>query len=351
MSQNNRPRAWLVKVVQYGLATVALGWVVSTGELHRTAALLGNVTAWAIGLILLVTGIEFGTRFSMWYVLLNGRHPTPFATAARIDVLIKFINHLIPSKASGHSLAPIVIHHFTDSDWTESVTIAGLNTGLYATLYGIVAVLGIVTIFPRLSTAVLIVVGLSAGLYLGIGVGILTVGRRLDVVTSPVAWVATRLGALPLVGDIVRTLPDELPSFTERSSALFRELSNRPWILGVYSLSWAGTLMIAPGIRVWVLMTEFGEPFTPAILLPVVLVVAYSVTILPLTPGGIGIAEASAVVVFVSLGVPQWVALPVVLIDRFLGVYLPALLGWYPMTQVDLSALGLTEPIEGARKP
>jgi uncharacterized protein (TIRG00374 family) len=66
---------------------------------------------------------------------------------------------------------------------------------------------------------------------------------------------------------------------------------------------------------------------------------AYSVTILPLTPGGVGVAEASATLVLVSLGVSQEVAIAVVLVDRVFGVYLPALLGAVPMATLDLSTL------------
>ena len=73
--------------------------------------------------------------------------------------------------------------------------------------------------------------------------------------------------------------------------------------------------------------------------LPLYLVTAYSITLLPLTPGGIGVTEATAVAVFAGLGIPESVAIPVIFLDRFLGVYLPALLGWYPATDVDVSVL------------
>jgi uncharacterized protein (TIRG00374 family) len=84
---------------------------------------------------------------------------------------------------------------------------------------------------------------------------------------------------------------------------------------------------------------SFGVTVQPAILLPLYLVTAYSVTLLPLTPGGIGVTEATATAVFVSLDVPSAVIIPVIFLDRFLGVYLPALVGWYPSLDMDLSAL------------
>jgi uncharacterized membrane protein YbhN (UPF0104 family) len=51
------------------------------------------------------------------------------------------------------------------------------------------------------------------------------------------------------------------------------------------------------------------------------------------------VAEVSALYVFVALGVPEAAIVSAILIDRFLGVYLPALVGWVPMMNVDLGRL------------
>jgi hypothetical protein len=87
------------------------------------------------------------------------------------------------------------------------------------------------------------------------------------------------------------------------------------------------------------MLTAFGVAFEPAVLLPLYLVTAYSVTLLPLTPGGVGVTEATATAVFVSLGVPSAAIVPIVFVDRLFGIYLPAVIGWYPAARLDLSAL------------
>jgi uncharacterized protein (TIRG00374 family) len=97
--------------------------------------------------------------------------------------------------------------------------------------------------------------------------------------------------------------------------------------------------MVFPALRVWLLLTALSGEFSPVVLLPVVLVLAYSVTVLPLTPGGVGVAEASATLVLTQLGVGAELAAAVILVDRSFGVYLPALLGAVPMGQLDLRAL------------
>jgi uncharacterized protein (TIRG00374 family) len=328
------------KLLQYSLVVGTLAWLVTQTDWERTMALLARLDVPVLAAVLCATGLEFVSRFAMWNALLNSRHRTHILTAARIELVIKYVNHLLPSRAAGQSLAPFAIHHYTDHDWTESVSIAGLSTGLHTTLYGAVAVTGIAVFAGQLPRGILVVLGLSAGLYVVIGVSVLAAGRRLDAVSGFAAAASRRLANLPAIGERLAELPERLPSFTTNASAVFRELSSSPRILSVYVLGWAGTLMIFPGIRVWLLLRALGEQFAPVVLLPVVLVTAYSVTLLPLTPGGIGVAEASATVVFVALGVPEAIAVPVVLLDRFLGVYLAALLGWFPVLELDPAELG-----------
>jgi uncharacterized protein (TIRG00374 family) len=332
-------RGRLLAVLQWGVALGAF-WYVARGVDWATAATdLAGVPPGVVAAILGITALEFGSRFSMWYALLSGRVGVSLATAARIDLTIKFLNHVIPSKASGHSVAPLILRHYTDSDWTEAVSIAGLNTGLYAALYGVVASAGLVVFAPRLSAGWLLVIVLSTGIYLAAGVFVLLAGRRLDLVGELLGRLESLLARVPRVGGRLAGLAAAVPAFGADSAAVFRERAGRPGVVLAYALGWAGTLMIFPGLRVWLLLDALGGTFAPALLLPVVLVMAYSVTVLPLTPGGVGVAEASTTAVFVALGVAPEIAAVVVLVDRVLGVYLPAVLGWLPVATLDLPAL------------
>jgi uncharacterized protein (TIRG00374 family) len=332
-------RRRLLVVVQW---TVALGafWYVARGvDWSAVATDLAAVPAVVVLAILAITVLEFGSRFSMWYALLWGRVDVSLATTVRIDLTIKFINHVVPSKASGHSVAPLVLRHYTDSDWPEAVSIAGLNTGLYAALYGAVALAGLVVFAPQLPAGWLLVIALSTGIYLAAGTVVLLAGRRLDVAGELIGRLEGLLGRIPRVGAKLGGVAAALPAFGADSAAAFRERSGRPGVLVGYALGWAGTLMVFPGLRVWLLLDALGAAITPTVLLPVVLVTAYSVTVLPLTPGGVGVAEASTTAVFVGLGVPPGTAAVVVLIDRVFGVYLPAALGWIPVATLDLPGL------------
>lgn len=337
MTEGTRRR--ILSLLQYGVGIVALAWLVSQVDWARTVEHLAGIgPAVAIGLVV-VTAAEFVTRFAMWHVLLNARGETRFRTTARIDVVIKFVNHLIPSRVSGRSLAPIVLRHYTDHDWDEAVPIAALNTGLYAVCYGIVATIGIALFAGRLSPGLVFVLGLSTALYLVVGGVLFSTGWRAGALTRLSEWVRAAALKVPVLGERLGGVFDRLPSLAAEFTAVFRDLSSQPRVLVGYALSWLGTLMIAPGLRVWLLLGTFDVTFTPIALLPVAVVMAYSITVLPLTPGGIGVTEATAALVFVALGVPEEVIVPVIFIDRLLGVYLPALVGWYPAVRLDLSGL------------
>ncbi|WP_082223402.1 lysylphosphatidylglycerol synthase transmembrane domain-containing protein [Halosimplex carlsbadense] len=333
----SRLKQFALKILKYGIAVGAFAYILQEIDHQRIITLLASLDVIVLVAIIVITILEFGSRFSSWHVLLNGQNKTRFLTAVYIDLVIKSINHVVPSKVSGHSVAPVVIHHYTDTDWPEAVTIAGLNTALYAILYGTITLIGSGLLATKLPRGLLVIIVLSTAMYLTAGIVVLLAGRRLDSASVVFSRLQIFIKRLPAVGEKAASLVSKLPSFTSESAALFRNLSANPTVVIPYALAWAGTLMIFPGLRVWLLFEKLGSTFTPAWLLPLVLVMAYSVTILPLTPGGVGVAEASATLVFVSLGVSEEVAVAAILIDRSLGVYLPAFLGWFPMMNLNLA--------------
>jgi len=331
---------WVVALGAFWYVARDVNWVATAGR-------LGDVSAVVVLAILAVTVLEFCSRFTMWYVLVNGVTDASLATTARVDLVVKFVNHLIPSKASGHSVAPLVLRHYTDVEWTDAVSLAGVNTGLYAALYGTTALAGVAyfgVVTGRLASGWLLVVALSTGVYVVAATLVLFAGRRMDVAGRLVGRLESLLGRVPGVGSHLAAVAGALPSFTDESATVFRDLSSRPRILVPYALGWAGNLVVCPGLRVLLVLGALGGGFSPEPLLGVALVMAYSVTVLPLTPGGVGVAEASATAVLTGLGVPPELAAVAVLVDRTLGVYLPAVLGWVPAARVNLGELVATEP-------
>lgn len=333
-------RGTVVRGLQYLVALGALAWLVRSFDLRRAGDLLLSLDAPLLLALAGLTAVEFGTRFGMWYALLRGRWDTSLRAIAGADLTIKFVNHVVPSKAAGHSVAPLMLRRFLGLSWPEATTVAGLNTALYGLCYGTVAAVGLLLVAPSLSGGLLVVLALSTAVYLAAGGVIMLAGRNLEATAGPLDRLGGLLSGLPLVGERLAGLLAKAPEFTGESGQLFRDLSGRPSVLLPYAMGWAGTLFLIPGARTVLLLGAVDAPLAPVWLVPFVLVVAYSVTVLPVTPGGVGVSELSATLVLVALGVPEEAAFVVVLLDRSLGVYLPALLGGIPAARLDLAGLG-----------
>ena len=334
-------RRLVASVLQYGVGLLAVAWLARQVEFARLLGLLESIEPTTVLALLAVTGVGLVARFYTWQVLASRITPTGLLTAAGVDLVVNFVNQLLPSRLSGRAAAPLVVRGETGMGYAEAVAVAGVHTGLYAVLYGVGALLGLGLLLAggRLSTGLLAVLALSTGLYLAAGAFVLVAGTNMGVVDRTVGALGGVLGRLPAVGERLADALGSLPDFTEASAGWFRRLSTDPGVVLPYAVGFAGAMVLAPGVRVWLLVESLGASVEPAFLIPAYLLVAYSVTLLPLTPGGIGVSEASATATFVALGVPAEVAVPAVFVDRLLGVYLPALAGWYPSVRLDVAGL------------
>nr|WP_305794336.1 lysylphosphatidylglycerol synthase transmembrane domain-containing protein [Halomarina rubra] len=326
-------------VLRYGIGLLAVAWLLQQLDSDRLVGVLTDVPPVTLAALLAVTVVGLAGRFFTWHVLMNRLDSASFRAAASTDLVVNFINQVLPSRLSGRAAAPVVVRTEAGLSGGDSVAVAGVHTGLYAVLYGVVSAVGVVAGLGEFPTGVLLLLALSTVLYFAAGAFVLMVGSNLTALDRFLAGVAGLFDRLPRVGTRLAGMVRSLPDFTDASADAFRTLSTAPRTVSLYALGWLVAMVLTPGLRVWLLFDALGTGFEPALLLPLYLLAAYSVTLLPLTPGGIGVTEATATAVFVALGVPAEVVVPVVFIDRFLSVYLPALAGWYPSLRLDLSAL------------
>lgn len=331
-------RQWGVRIVKYAVGALALAWMLDQITFSQVLALVQQIEPGTVLAVIGVTGFGLAARFYTWHVLCNHFQQTEFVAAASTDLIVNFVNQLLPSRLSGRAVAPFVVRNESGMSYPDAVAVAGVHTGLYAILYGAVSLIGLGFGYRQFSTPIAFVLLVSTALYIGAGTVVLFAGTRLDTMNTLTARLAA-IERVPVIGERLSELVEKLPAFAGASAESFTALSHDLGSLVRYAGGWVGASVLAPGLRVWLLLTALGSGFEPAVLLPVYLVTAYSVTLLPLTPGGIGVTEATATAVFVALGLPSVVIVPVVFLDRFLGVYLPALAGWYPSFQTDLSAL------------
>ncbi|WP_123538215.1 flippase-like domain-containing protein [Halosimplex salinum] len=336
---DSKRRAWLVTAAQYLLGALALAWVVRQVEWERAVSLLGGVSPGTAAALVAVSALGLLTSLSMWHVLLDAAAPTRFREAAETGLVVLFVNQLLPSRLSGRAVAPFVARDRTGMRYSDAIAVSGVHTGLYALLYGITAFAGIVVARGRLPLALVLVLLLSTGLYVAAGTVVLLAGAHMRAVNRVAGWFDALAGRVPVVGDRLSALTGKIPAFTEASSVAFRSLLADPGAVGRYAAGFVLSVLVVPGLRVWLLFEALGVGFEPVVVLPIYLVMAYSVTLLPLTPGSIGVTEASATAVFTGLGMPVEAVVPVVFVDRLLGSYLPALTGWYPSLRTDFSEL------------
>ena len=323
----------LSQLLRYVVALVALLWVLSRGEWQESVETLTNVSGLVLVVLIGLTVVGLLFRFLMWYAFINFETPIQFRTAAEIDLVVNFLNQLLPSRLSGRAAAPLVLSQRTNIDIGTGTGLTGANTALYAIVYGLVSAVGVALSVGRLSIGVLGVLLLSTSLYLLAGLVLLITGLNATVISMLTNRLLPFVRRVPGMERVTESVSERVPQFTEQSTMVFRRTIYTPSIVGPYLIGWLASAALFPALRVAILFETFGVSFTPLVTLPLVLVAAYSITLLPLTPGGIGVTEATAAAVFVSLGVPYEVSAATVLVDRVLGVYIPALLGWYPMVR------------------
>lgn len=335
------PRQIALNAVQYVIAGLALWWLLNQIEVARALRQLASLDPGIVLALLVVSLLGALAQFGTWAAVLWPIQAVGFRAIASVSLAVNFVNQLLPSRLSGRVAAPFFIRAETGMDYADAAAATGVHTGVYAVDYGIASTAGILAIAAaeQVSLGLLALLGLSTGLYLGAGLLILAVGTNLRLLDPIIERLASVVDRFPRYGPPAAAWIEGLTAFTAGSTARFHTLVTDTDVWLRYAVSWSGVLLIAPALRVWLMFRGLEVAFEPLLLLPLYLVAAYSVTLLPISPGGVGVTEATATAVFVALGVPTDVVVPVVFVDRILGIYLPAVLGWFPAARLDISEL------------
>ena len=332
-------RTRLLTAAKYGLAIAALAWVIYTADIERTIAAVSRLSAATLAVVVAVSVVSVLARVATWHVLVAYFIDVDLKGLVTADLIIKFVNSLFPSRFSGRSIAPLALRHFTGLAWTEAIAVTVAHTGLFAVLYGLVTLCGILVDIGAYGSGLTAVILLSAGVYLGVGGAVVLAGWRLDVFDRLVVRLAGIISRFPAGHNIAQPLHSFRTKLLDGSDARFQQLVRDPSTVGLFISVWIVAILLIPAVRIWILLVATGITELNPLFLPLYVVVAYSVTVLPLTPGGIGVTEATAVAVFVALGVPEGAIVTVVFLDRIFGVYLPSLLGWFPLIRTNFRAI------------
>ncbi|RLM33931.1 MULTISPECIES: lysylphosphatidylglycerol synthase transmembrane domain-containing protein [unclassified Haloarcula] len=335
----SRARDLGITVAQYGIAVGAVSWLLTQFDIGSAIDLLAGVESETALAIVAVSALGICGRAYTWHAVISPLSPVRFRTAAGTTLIVNFVNQLLPSRLSGRLAAPFVLRSQTGMDYSDAAAASALHTAVFALYYGVAATAGLVLAIPLLRPELLVVLALATSLYFVAGLAILFGGLKLTYLDRLIGWLSGVAVQVPRVGERLAARLDGLLEFTDSSTTTFRTLASEPAVWLRYAIGWAVDLVLAPGVRVGLLLGSFGVGFEPLVAVPLYLLVAYTVTLLPLTPGGIGITEATATAVFVALGIPAAVIIPIIFVDRFLSIYLPSLAGWYPSVRLDVTSL------------
>ncbi|MCL6091687.1 MAG: YbhN family protein [Actinobacteria bacterium] len=319
-----RPRHWLPHSVRRLAELLALGFVVEylvvpqIGGTHEALHLLGSVNPFLPVLGLVLEALCLVAYFQLTRSLVPKGSDPGFATMSRIQLSTLGLAHCAPGgNAVGYSLGYRLLMKAGVGGADTGFTLSTLGIGS-AVVLNVIFVAALVASLPLYGVHPLYLVVALAGLVLmGVVTGLVVALTKGDERTKRLLRaLGTRLPYLH---------PDTLPKLFSQLVDRVRELSRdrrRMWVaLGYAAANWlldAGSLFVFLG--------AFGH-WTE----PVGLLVAYGVggiaAALPITPGGLGVVEASVTSVLVALGTPRGIAIWGVLGWRLVNFWLPIPVG------------------------
>ena len=270
----------------------------------------------------LVAGIGFEAGALVCYALLVGtlllNVRPPIFTLVRIIMATTATAHVVPGGAAGGAGLGY-----------QLLTSAGVDGADAGFGLGSAAIGSAIVLNAMLWVALLVSIPL-AGLHT-IYVVIALVGLLALLAASALVYLLTRgeEHAVSFVRAVGRRIPrvgaDRLERVVRQVGASVVELG-RDRVLLRRAFVWSGLNWLLDAASLWAFVAAFGHAANP-----VELFTAYGIAnvlaVIPVTPGGLGVIEATAAALLVSFGIPHAVATLGVLGWRLVNFWLPIPLG------------------------
>ncbi|MES2170017.1 MAG: flippase-like domain-containing protein [Actinomycetota bacterium] len=301
------------------LSTVALGlavWFVILPQFADAAATLHTLERISIPLLVLAVVCELGSLLSytaLTRTVFGKTHP-PFFTLFRLDLVDLGINHVVPGGAPIAMGVRVSLFRSVGvrgavgmSVTTIEIVVANLMLGALLGL-GVALSLGVLTGSVWLLVAAAVVIGLVIATILATWRLVFHTESSVRAVLSVVSHV--RFISTESVEMFLRTMARQLHGLLTRRSKRVRAIifSALNWILDAAVL--------------WIMLSAFGTP-PPIGGVITVYAAGVLVSMLPITPGGLGVVEGFMVPALVLLGTVHSTALIAVLAWRLLEYWLP----------------------------
>ncbi len=258
-----------------------------------------------------------------WRVLINRNGNISIWNAIKARVSLIFVNHLIPAR-SGRLVAPTLISNSSNNiSLSQASGIVATDTFLYAICYGFLSLIGLICTYYILPIWISLTLLGAILIYFIFAVIIISTTRKNE-------WLGTlaeKIGNLASRLPFLSSLEGKGKDFVNDATGNMAELLESKRTLFIYITFLILSLSILRAFRFWILFLGIGYTSINPFILLVVPITAYSVTIFPISIGGIGVSEGSAVLILSILGIPTSIAITVVFLDRIIATYVPAIFG------------------------
>jgi uncharacterized protein (TIRG00374 family) len=319
-AQPKRRRHWLPRTVRHLAELLVMGFVVEyfvvpqIGGTHEALHVLASLNPFLPLAGLLLEALSLVAYFQLTRALIPAGSDPGFATMARIQLSTLAISHCVPGgNAVGYSLGYRLL---------MKTGIGGADTGFALATLGVGSAVVLNVIFMVALVASLPIYGFHLVYVSVVGAGLVLMGSVAAVVVlmtkgdQRAKRLLRRLGTrLPFLHP--ETLPKLFSHLVHRVNALSRD-RRRMWVvLGLAAANW-----LADAASLFVFVGAFGHWVDP-----VALLVAYGVAniaaALPITPGGLGVVEATVTSILVGFGTPRSIAIWGVIGWRLVNFWLP----------------------------
>jgi len=319
---------------KYLLGICGIAWLVVQTDVAALQTVVFDLDLSTI--LLLVAMSVFGVLAMIysWYALFITFRPVGFLDISDVVLVNYFVGQLVPSNVSALALMPLLTGIVTDVRTSVSTGVVAAHTALYAILYALVGGIGLLFVLPNLSISLRVVILLSVGMYAALAVMIVVFTYRYTMFSR----LADRI--IPSLLGLDKRFGDRFEGFGNETRASIEAIFRNEATVFRFAIAWAIGMMFVPAVRFYLIMGASTNATVSALLFPLYIVTSYSITVIPITPGGIGVAELNATFVFTALGFSAEVVVAAVLIDRFLGIYLPSLLGGIRSLSFDIELDG-----------
>ncbi|GKZ14669.1 lysylphosphatidylglycerol synthase transmembrane domain-containing protein [Haladaptatus sp. T7] len=221
-----------------------------------------------------------------------------FLPIFKVDTVDFVVNSFLPTRLGSLATTPLILNKYTGIELRRAFVIKGVQLQMIAAINGLVALAGLFVLLRYLGRNIALVLLASATVYLA-----------LPVFAFLLGWV-----------DLPRFVTDRAPKLLASVGEMQHDLfsSNKLKSVALLFVSF----VVLSGVRFGIVGASQGLELSPLryLLIPTLI---YSVTVLPVSIGGIGVTEVTGTTVLVALGVSPSVATSVIILDRVFAAYLP----------------------------